>query len=416
MIIENLKKKIGSFELICTHLNIEKGLYLLDGENGSGKTTLLRIISGLDTHYSGTIKIGSVSWYFQNKVINSNLSFKKNLFLIDKYNKSIVADLLNILNCEDLVNAPIHSLSIGEKQRLEIITVLAQKADVYILDEPFSALNESLIDKLIGYLSKLAKDHLIIITNHGKSDFSNKIEISNGKVTPIIGNTSANFPALKRKRRIHYSLFKYLAFSKVNYLLCLINLVFSFSILQLSFSFSSSIFNKINSKTTEDYYCVYEKTFSYDSHLDIFLEKEGIRYYAYPKYILISKEDYKNEWLSLYPALAFTPLNKDIISNVRIKFSVALKRIEKELRYCAVFSLFSTILYVFLLFKINYNKHKIFADLIHNYYLYLLSFYLFTVICSFALGTFINVLLKKLLLNWFFRWYNYYVSKIQEGF
>ena len=59
-------------------------------------------------------------------------------------------------------------LSKGQRQRLQLIKTLASSADVYILDEPTSALNAAWAEKLNDILHELAQEHIVIIITHNQ--------------------------------------------------------------------------------------------------------------------------------------------------------------------------------------------------------------------------------------------------------
>lgn len=187
-LIENLKyrnildiKKLEIKENIVT---------CILGESGSGKSTLLRLLNKLISIDSGTIKYNNKSIHDINSidlrrevVMLSQTptifkgSIRDNLLIGLKFSeKPLVSDevLLNTLKMVKLdksldVNA--EHLSGGEKQRVALARVMVMDANVLLLDEPSSALDEeteSLIIEAVVLYTKKNNKTLVMVT-HSKS-------------------------------------------------------------------------------------------------------------------------------------------------------------------------------------------------------------------------------------------------------
>jgi ABC-type sugar transport system ATPase subunit len=133
------------------------------GPSGSGKTTLLRLIAGLESPDSGTIRIGgqdmrgvppyrrNVAMVFQNPALYPYLSVGDNLAFglkaqgLGRVERALrvgeVADMLGLWNL--LPRRP-DALSGGERQRVALGRAVARNPDILLLDEPFSNLDEPL--------------------------------------------------------------------------------------------------------------------------------------------------------------------------------------------------------------------------------------------------------------------------------
>ena len=188
--IHKISKKFGS--LIANDavsLKLEKGEILaLLGENGAGKTTLMNIIYGHYTSDSGNIEvlgkrlsggrpreaieagIGMVHQHFslagnltvlENVMIGSEPLFKR------KTNKQFARKkLLQISKKFGLPVSPdaqISSLSVGERQRVEILKALYRNAQILILDEPTAVLARPEAEKLFKTLREMTKEGLSLI-------------------------------------------------------------------------------------------------------------------------------------------------------------------------------------------------------------------------------------------------------------
>lgn len=157
------------------------------GPNGSGKTTLLKTIMGLLDPSSGYVKIfnkdldqmreriayvpqrESVDWDFPASVFDVVLMGryrKNNIFRrTNKTDIAIVNESIEKVGLTEFKNRQIAQLSGGQQQRVFIARALAQKADIYLMDEPFvgvDAATESSILKLLKEMKENGKTVLII--------------------------------------------------------------------------------------------------------------------------------------------------------------------------------------------------------------------------------------------------------------
>ncbi len=162
------------------------------GENGAGKTTLMNILYGLykpeagDIYINGHLEqiespekaislgIGMVHQHFMLAspfTVTENImagSFKKKQVLLhkDEYRKAIV-ELAERYKMSIDPDSYIWQNSVGEQQRIEILSVLFQDVDILILDEPTAVLTPSEVDDLFVTLKELVKDgkSIILITH-----------------------------------------------------------------------------------------------------------------------------------------------------------------------------------------------------------------------------------------------------------
>jgi len=169
-------KKYPDFQ-VDTELSLAEGeFFSLLGPSGCGKTTLLRLIAGLEKPETATIilcgrevtglapsrrRIGMV---FQEYALFPHLSVADNIaYGLRMQNLSParigarVKKLLSLFNLESLTSRAIDRLSGGEKQRVALARALAPEPRLLLLDEPFSALDYGLRNKLRGELKKLQK-------------------------------------------------------------------------------------------------------------------------------------------------------------------------------------------------------------------------------------------------------------------
>ena len=170
MKINNLTKRFGSkavFENASIEFEENKINYIL-GESGSGKTTLLRIISGLDKSFKGEIspQYTKISCVFQEPRLFPNLTVAENIKITAESSPYTVDDLLKILELEGEADALPASLSGGMKMRVSLARALYYNGDLFIMDEPFGALNDELRQRILPEIFKCLEGKTVIIVSH----------------------------------------------------------------------------------------------------------------------------------------------------------------------------------------------------------------------------------------------------------
>lgn len=157
----------------------------VEGPNGSGKTSLLRILAGLSQPYEGEV-------FYKNQLITqSREEFHQNLLYLGHLpgvkgemtaqenlnfnltlhglhiNASEIEDTLALVNLTGFEDSLASHLSAGQHRRISLARLYKSTADIWILDEPFTA-----IDKQGVYsLEQLFKAHIkqggcVILTTH----------------------------------------------------------------------------------------------------------------------------------------------------------------------------------------------------------------------------------------------------------
>jgi ABC-type nitrate/sulfonate/bicarbonate transport system permease component/ABC-type nitrate/sulfonate/bicarbonate transport system ATPase subunit len=155
-----------------------RAVWTLKGFSGKGKTTLLRLLSGLDTPGMGEIKYKknfSVSYSFQDMRLLPWLTVSGNVaYSIDsrRYHRqevsNLVAYLLLRLELADQGHKYPHELSGGQQQRVGLARALAACAEVLLLDEPLTGLDDELKIRIIDFLSEwiAANKPLVVWATH----------------------------------------------------------------------------------------------------------------------------------------------------------------------------------------------------------------------------------------------------------
>ena len=188
MIQVNIRKELqasdGKMELDVSFKIRENSLTTIYGESGAGKTSILRMISGLFNPDEGKISVNNVIWYdhsgginlppqkrkigyvFQDYALFPNMTVLGNLkyALSDRHEEGIIDELLDITELSNLKDRHVGSLSGGQRQRIALARALVRKPEILLLDEPLSALDESIRSRLQDYIIKVHdKFHLTTI-------------------------------------------------------------------------------------------------------------------------------------------------------------------------------------------------------------------------------------------------------------
>jgi heme exporter protein A len=193
---ENLQCVRGERTLFANlSFNINRGKILfIQGANGSGKTTLLRTLSGLSQPQEGSVTwnsqniqslaedyagqvlyIGHLLGIKEDLTVVENLQFSATLAGVDVSREQALYGLtqMDITRCADL---PTRVLSQGQKRRVALTRLWLQKNPIWILDEPFSALDIATIRKLTSQIETFAHvGGIVIFTSHQEPAFDSKV-------------------------------------------------------------------------------------------------------------------------------------------------------------------------------------------------------------------------------------------------
>lgn len=174
--INNLKKRLNSFDLEVD-LHIEKGeIFGIIGKSGSGKSTLLRIIQGIEKADTGEVFLEEnteSSYIFQE----FNLLYNKNVFdnvalpLIlkrKKIDRKKIEKTLDFVGLLDKKNFFISELSGGEKQRVAIARALVTNPNLLLCDEVTASLDKFIQKEILELFLKINRDYrtTIILVTH----------------------------------------------------------------------------------------------------------------------------------------------------------------------------------------------------------------------------------------------------------
>lgn len=204
IVFNNVKKKLGSFELDIPHLEINEG-YITGfvGENGAGKTTSMKLILGMLIPDSGTIEIDGMD------IRKHGVEIKKKIgYVGDPTGYPEESKLKNIKR----MYAPFYStwdeklfekyvgrfglkldskykdLSTGQKKQFAMVMALAHRPSLILLDEPTSGLDPVVRQDILDVLMEHMQDEKVSVfySTHITSDLERAgdylVYIKNGKI------------------------------------------------------------------------------------------------------------------------------------------------------------------------------------------------------------------------------------------
>ena len=203
----------------------KSSVHALLGENGAGKSTLVKILYGLLASDEGYINYNGdkleitspsearkkgIGMVFQHFSLFESLTVRENLILgIDNqisYNDLTIQleDISSKYNLPLDLDAPITSLSAGEKQRVEIVRILLQDPQLLIMDEPTSVLTPQEVENLFVTLNALVKEgRTILYITHKLEEvitICNEVTIMrNGKVIDSCSTSNQTAKTLATK-------------------------------------------------------------------------------------------------------------------------------------------------------------------------------------------------------------------------
>ena len=203
----DLHKKFGKKEILKgVSLEAEAGDILgFIGPNGAGKTTTIKLILGLQSITSGTVKINGydvekdftkaikgVGTIVENPDLYMYMSGYDNLKMIanlyDGITKERLDEVIKLVGLENRIHDRVSKYSLGMRQRLGVAQAILHKPNLLVLDEPTNGLDPEGIKQVKDLLVMLAKKEkmAILISSHNLLElesFCTKVTIiKNGEV------------------------------------------------------------------------------------------------------------------------------------------------------------------------------------------------------------------------------------------
>lgn len=172
--VTDLDYAIGGNQIVKgLNLNVLRGDKLaLVGPNGSGKSTLIKLLLGELTPDKGNCKQGTnleVAYFDQHRhgldleqtVIDAVGDGKRDL-MVNGHPRHVISYLQDYLFSPERVNAPVKSLSGGEKNRLMLAKLMLKPSNLLVLDEPTNDLDVETLEMLETLLNEYAGTVLLV--------------------------------------------------------------------------------------------------------------------------------------------------------------------------------------------------------------------------------------------------------------
>ena len=184
LIVSDLTCQRGYNELfINLSFELNSGEILkISGANGSGKTSLLKIIAGLNSAESGRLSINNNkvgSYEYQSDIfylghlpaLSPELHCKENLDYLTQLNNSSsnqsLDEALTNIGLKNFENEYAANLSAGQKRRVVLSALFITQSKVWLLDEPFTALDSDGINVIEAQITKHCNNNgICVLTTH----------------------------------------------------------------------------------------------------------------------------------------------------------------------------------------------------------------------------------------------------------
>ena len=173
---------------LFTDLSFQVGLgecLHVRGENGVGKTSLLRLLTGLSKPESGDVLWNQQSISAEPKTYHRDLLFlghrdalKEELSALENLKMYAAIDGVALADENAMLalrrfglrgreHLPVHCLSAGQKRRVLMARLVTRPARIWILDEPFNALDSRAVSELEALIEeRLTLGGIVILTSH----------------------------------------------------------------------------------------------------------------------------------------------------------------------------------------------------------------------------------------------------------
>ena len=217
----DIKKDFGSFKL-NVKFETTSGVTSILGASGTGKSMTLKCIAGIEKPDEGVIILNGrtlfdsskrinlppqkrrVGYMFQNYALFPNMTVRQNIMCgmhnqgkdVDKESKLL--EIAKKLKIDNLLKHRPHQISGGQAQRVALARILVNEPEIILLDEPFSALDEHLRNRLQiemkENLVSFNKEAILVTHNRDEAYILSEdmIVMSNGQ-TIVKGNTKELF-------------------------------------------------------------------------------------------------------------------------------------------------------------------------------------------------------------------------------
>ncbi len=185
--VSHLSKRYGTHLAVDdVSFSIEKGEVVgFLGPNGAGKSTIMNILTGYLSFTTGSVQIDGFDVIespeqakrrigylpelpplYPDMTVKEYLSFVYDLKKVRLPRKPHLEEICRLVKIDDVAGRLIKNLSKGYRQRVGIAQTLIGNPDVLILDEPTVGLDPKQIIEIRSLISRLGKNHTVILSSH----------------------------------------------------------------------------------------------------------------------------------------------------------------------------------------------------------------------------------------------------------
>jgi heme exporter protein A len=161
-------------------------LWQIEGANGAGKTSLLRILCGLSRYgFEGTVERRVPQLYLGHQsALKALLTPRENLALHvsgdSRYEDDNIESALARVGLYGYEDVASHTLSAGQHRRVNLARLLLSDAPLWLLDEPFTAIDKTGVEELQALLvAQVAAGGSVIMTSHQALDVDCEVRFLN---------------------------------------------------------------------------------------------------------------------------------------------------------------------------------------------------------------------------------------------
>jgi len=182
--VRNLTKRFGTQTVIKDlSFSIPKGdRVTLFAPSGAGKTTLINILTRLDHNYEGefSIEAKNIVTIFQEPRLFPYMTVEENIYLPMRIRRTMITESVmekyqRWLRVCDLSACTWHypyQLSGGMKQKVALIRGFLTEPDFVMMDEPFTSIDPSSKQKIIGHILEAYPQTTILFVTHAVDEIS----------------------------------------------------------------------------------------------------------------------------------------------------------------------------------------------------------------------------------------------------
>ncbi|MDB3869482.1 cytochrome c biogenesis heme-transporting ATPase CcmA [Candidatus Thioglobus sp.] len=196
LVVNNLECQRG-YSQIFYNLSFQvnaKEVLRITGTNGSGKTSLLKILAGINIQEQGDVKLDEhpvksdeyqqeIFYLGHQAALSAELTSLENLEFLSALNhpidQSLLIKALDDVGLKGYADETCANLSAGQKRRVILASLFISKAKVWLLDEPFTALDPKGVEIVENIISQHCENGgLCLFTTHQDSALPNQRVIS----------------------------------------------------------------------------------------------------------------------------------------------------------------------------------------------------------------------------------------------